>query len=64
MLADPDGAGRLRGVIVEVTPQLALAPSGIVLSALEQKLAAEPIETRTERLAAALDSCPTASTTC
>ena len=33
-----------------------MAPSGIVLSALEQKLASEPIETRTDRLASALET--------
>ena len=39
VLTDPDGAARLEGVILEITPQLALAPSSIVLSALEQRLA-------------------------
>jgi chromosome partitioning protein len=55
VLADAGGAGRLPSVCVEAGPRLAVAPSGIVLSALEQKLAAEPIETRTNRLAAALE---------
>jgi chromosome partitioning protein len=58
VLTDPDGASRLEAVIVEITPQLSLAPSGIVLSALEQRLASERLETRTERLAAALDRLP------
>jgi chromosome partitioning protein len=58
VLSDADGAAKLERVIVEVTPQLSLAPSSIVLSALEQRLAAERIETRTERLASALDTLP------
>jgi chromosome partitioning protein len=58
VLSDADGATKLERVIVEVTPQLSLAPSSIVLSALEQRLAAERLETRTERLAAALAALP------
>src|SRR5262245_15123890 len=58
VLTDPDGAARMEDVIVEITQQLSLAPSGIVLSALEQRLASERLETRTERLAAALDRLP------
>ena len=58
VLTDPDGAARLERVILEVTPQLALAPSSIVLSALEQRLAGERIETRTERLTTALAQLP------
>jgi chromosome partitioning protein len=54
VLADPDGAGRLAEVCVEVADRIAVAPSGIVLSALEQKLATEPVETRTRRLSDAL----------
>lgn len=54
VLADPEGAGRLAEVCVDVSDRLAVAPSGIVLSALEQKLAAEPVETRTRRLSDAL----------
>jgi chromosome partitioning protein len=56
VLADVDGAGRMSEVCVEAAPRLSVAPSGIVLSALEQKLAAEPIESRTNRLSAALES--------
>jgi chromosome partitioning protein len=56
VLADEDGAGRLHQVCVEAAPRVSVAPSGIVLSALEQKLAAEPIETRTSRLAAAVET--------
>jgi chromosome partitioning protein len=48
------GAGRLADVIRPWSDRLHLAPSGIVLSALEQKLTAERAEQRTERLAAAL----------
>ena len=58
VLAEPDGAERLRGIILEVGENLDLAPSGIVLSALEQKLASERVEARTERLSVALDSLP------
>ena len=48
------GAGRLADVIQPWSDRLHLAPSGIVLSALEQKLTADRAEQRTERLAAAL----------
>ena len=50
------GAGRLADVVRPWSDQLHLAPSGIVLSALEQKLTADRAEQRTERLAAALAS--------
>jgi len=56
VFADPEGAGRLPEVCVRVGEGLDVAPSGIVLSALEQKLAAEPPETRTERLRRALET--------
>ncbi len=58
ILAEPDAADLLQAIIVEVGKNLDLAPSGIVLSALEQKLASENVATRTERLSAALDSLP------
>jgi chromosome partitioning protein len=58
VLAEPGGAERLPRVIVETGPRLDLAPSGIVLSALEQKLASERVESRTERLSRALESLP------
>jgi chromosome partitioning protein len=48
------GAGRLAEIIQTRAERLHLAPSGIVLSALEQKLTAERAEGRTERLASAL----------
>ena len=56
VLAEPGGEDRLEPIVVEVGDNLDVAPSGIVLSALEQKLASEPVETRTERLTAALDN--------
>ena len=59
VLVEPEGAKRLGEIILSVSPGVDLAPAGIVLSALEQKLAAENHEARTERLAAALDSLET-----
>lgn len=56
VLADADGAARLDEVIVTAAEGVQVAPSGIVLSALEQKLAIERAENRTERLARALAS--------
>ena len=56
VLAEADGADRLADVIVPTAGRVDVAPSGIVLSALEQKLAAERVEGRTERLARALAS--------
>jgi chromosome partitioning protein len=50
------GAARLGEVLRPWSDQLHLAPSGIVLSALEQKLTADRAEQRTERLAAALET--------
>ncbi len=58
VLAEADTGGRLRDVILEVGDKLDLAPSGIVMSALEQKLASERVDTRTERLSNALNSLP------
>jgi len=55
VLAEPGGVARLDEVIVDACENLDVAPSGIVLSALEQRLASEPVETRTERLAIALE---------
>jgi chromosome partitioning protein len=54
VLAEADGVSRLAEVIVPVTDRLHVAPSGIVLSALEQKLAQERADARTERLVRAL----------
>jgi chromosome partitioning protein len=58
VLVEPAGASRLDSIIVDVTERIDLAPSSIVLSALEQKLASERHETRTERLAAAIETLP------
>jgi chromosome partitioning protein len=58
VLAEPLGAAKLDRVIVAVSERLDLAPSGIVLSALEQRLAADRAETRTQRLVQALASLP------
>ena len=55
VLVEPAGAARLDSIIVDVTDQIDIAPSSIVLSALEQKLASERHDARTERLAAAID---------
>jgi chromosome partitioning protein len=54
VLAEPGGVDCLEEVTLEIAENLDLAPSGIVMSALEQKLAAERDDSRTERLAAAL----------
>jgi len=51
---DAEGATPLEEILQVWSDELHLAPSGIVLSALELKLAAEGAEARTERLAAAL----------
>jgi chromosome partitioning protein len=56
VLTAPEGNGDLAAIIVAVSENLDIAPSGIILSALEQKLASERHDSRTLRLAAALDS--------
>ena len=56
VMADPDGPEALERVILPAAAGIEVAPSGIVLSALEQKLAQERAEARTERLTRALDS--------
>ncbi len=58
VLADLESATPLESVIVPVAERLDLAPSSIVLSALEQRLAAERHDSRTERLTAAIESLP------
>jgi chromosome partitioning protein len=58
VLVEPTGANRLDTVIVDVSDRIDIAPSSIVLSALEQKLATERHDARTERLSAALDTLP------
>jgi chromosome partitioning protein len=57
VLAVTDGAS-LDQIILEVGKQIDLAPSGIALSALEQRLAGERADARTERLSHALASVP------
>lgn len=54
VLADPEGTSPLERVLVPTECGVDLAPSGIVLSALEQRLSAERAETRTARLSSAL----------
>jgi chromosome partitioning protein len=56
VLAEPDGAARLERVVQIHSEGIHVAPSGIVLSALEQKLTAERADARTERLQRALDT--------
>jgi len=58
VLAEPERTGELERVIVNVSERIDLAPSSIVLSALEQKLVGERHDTRTERLSSALESLP------
>jgi chromosome partitioning protein len=58
VLAEEEGVARLAEVIVPAGERLHVAPSGIVLSALEQKLAQESAESRTDRLARALAQLP------
>ena len=59
VLAEPGGADQLARVLLNVSEGIDLAPSSIVLSALEQKLASERHDARTERLSAALAALPT-----
>jgi chromosome partitioning protein len=57
VLIEPAGSARgvrLAKILKQHSERIHLAPSGIVLSALEQKLTAERAEGRTERLASAL----------
>ncbi len=59
VLADGDASGaKLEEVIANIAPNLDVAPSGVILSALEQRLAAEGASGRTERLAQAIDRLP------
>ncbi len=51
-------AARLDEILVTAHENLQVAPSGVILSALEQKLAAEGAKGRTERLARALEKVP------
>jgi chromosome partitioning protein len=56
VLAEPGGESQLANVLINVSERMDLAPSSIVMSALEQKLAAERQDARTERLKQALDT--------
>jgi len=60
VLVESDGADHLSRVIVKIDERLDLAPSGIVLSALEQKLAPRDADSPTERLSRALQKLPLA----
>ncbi|MEE2673448.1 MAG: AAA family ATPase [Myxococcota bacterium] len=55
VLAEPEGESELAGILISISETMDLAPSSIVMSALEQKLAAERHDARTERLAASLE---------
>jgi chromosome partitioning protein len=56
VLAEPGGESELSNILVKITEQMDLAPSSIVMSALEQKLAAERQDARTLRLQRAFDT--------
>ena len=52
---DPADASPIEDVVISPSENLDVAPSGVILSALEQKLVSEAASGRTERLAHALD---------
>jgi len=54
----PEEGSPLDEIVVPAMENLDVAPSGVILSALEQKLASEAAKGKTERLAAALDLLP------
>lgn len=54
VLSDPASGAQISDIRVEIRDRLDLAPSSIILSALEQKLLSEKHENRTRRLAEAL----------
>lgn len=58
VLLDPEDTHHLSQVVVNVSERLDLVPSGIALSAIEQKLGAQAAESPTERLAIALEKLP------
>jgi chromosome partitioning protein len=58
VLADPDTTDQINRIIINVADRIDLAPSGIILSALEQKLASERQDTRTQRLTSAIGHLP------
>jgi chromosome partitioning protein len=55
VLAEPGGESDLASVLISISEKMDLAPSSIVMSALEQKLAAERDDARTQRLSVALE---------
>ncbi len=59
VLIEPAEEGALERVLINASERIDLAPSSIVLSALEQKLAGERHDARTERLTTALDGMKT-----
>jgi len=59
VLAEPSGAHRLERILIRVADRIALAPSSIVLSAVEQKLAGLRDDARTERLGRAISALET-----
>jgi chromosome partitioning protein len=56
LAATDESAAPLDEVLVKVGDNLSIAPSGVILSALEQKLAAEGASRRTDRLASAIEA--------
>jgi len=58
VLAEPDRESQLSEVLISAYERIDIAPSSVILSALEQKLAAEKDDDRTERLSRALASLP------
>ena len=56
VLSEENPAETLRDITVHASPGIDLAPSSIILTALEQKLAAERQELRTQRLVKALET--------
>ncbi|MAI78923.1 MAG: hypothetical protein CL917_08285 [Deltaproteobacteria bacterium] len=58
VLAERERAPHLDQVLISASERIDLAPSSVVLSALEQKLAAERDDDRTERLSTALSALP------
>ncbi|MFP6641304.1 MAG: AAA family ATPase [Myxococcota bacterium] len=59
VLAEPSRETQIGHILINVCDRIDLAPSSVVLSALEQKLAAERDDDRTERLAMSLTGLPT-----
>ncbi|MFL2935802.1 MAG: AAA family ATPase [Myxococcota bacterium] len=58
ILADPELQTPLADILIPAFERIHVAPSSVILSALEQKLAAEKDEDRTERLSRALAALP------